>query len=759
MSNQIEDEENLKSKLEYLNLDLNNIPNWIKDYSNIDYRPQKNYDENTYKIYKYIPISKIEILLTPTNRLNSIKEKFSKAAPLYSYINPKDESDIIRHTTFLRMLKSVKIEEIEEIEEQQKAFNKTTPFKVKFFENYLWQIYYSDIDNKYFMLVTTEDIEYGSFFYLLKKKNECIEKKKEELIYVPICYEQYSEEYLKASEIKDLEKYLWLFAKDWPIVYEVRDRKNILSIQIVGTIDCFENIKSDYRIKLSNKEDAIKFYKFLKAIFILQTELPHHFQFDAKISKTEGLEFEYKGKKISYEELATNINDIYEEAQKQIENLKVENEELSKQLNELQSKKQEQEREYLQKERQIATYLECRKTFLGRVKYFILNKRSKKRPKEEKKDIITEIVRNAKLPIKEMVEKKVYNIEDILEIYKNLDEILVIIRNLKLDVQALNNKVESMELKIKNATLYLDEIDSHEKNIFEFWKFTNKDENLMLNQGVQEETVTNKKIEKTFKYEDDFEDLGKQADKDQERYLTKEQKDAMFIASTELLDILNNIKLKKDTDIINERLTDLKKELEEDRILLEENTDIFGNLEDDTTKAKILAGKKHRENKKNKLQTINMSKETTPEEFKEKMTSELKTLEEVLENSKAKTDHPVYIATTKKIEAVGFQTVYINPEEAIHTIEDETQMNLYKINLKKDMPILYFSNCIYYDNIHKTLPEGMNLGSKCLIDLANYEFEQIDKNYFRINEEIDEKNVITKRITVYTYNVKIKKEN
>ena len=80
------------------------------------------------------------------------------------------------------MLKSVQIEEIKEVEEEQKKLNKEVPFKVKFEENYLWQIYYSDISDTYFMLVPTEDLEYATFFYLLKKQIEYHKTKKEEMI-------------------------------------------------------------------------------------------------------------------------------------------------------------------------------------------------------------------------------------------------------------------------------------------------------------------------------------------------------------------------------------------------------------------------------------------------------------------------------------------------------------------------------------------------------------------------------------------------
>ena len=48
-----------------------------------------------------------------------------------------------------------------------------------------------------------------------------------------------------------------------------------------------------------------------------------------------------------------------------------------------------------------------------------------------------------------------------------------------------------IERKIKNANIYLNEIDLHKKSIFEFWKFTNKDELPSLNEGEEEENKEN----------------------------------------------------------------------------------------------------------------------------------------------------------------------------------------------------------------------------------------------------------------------------
>ena len=156
--------DNMKEKIEYLGLDLENIPSTIKNFKPIKYRIPKFYDEKQYKQYRYVSIKNIQILLSPTNRLDDIQDKYKQASPLIDYLDNKNEDNFIKHTTFLNMLRKVKIEDIEKIEKEQENLNKKVPFKVKFEGNYLWQIYYSETTDQYFMLVPTEDSDYSTFF-------------------------------------------------------------------------------------------------------------------------------------------------------------------------------------------------------------------------------------------------------------------------------------------------------------------------------------------------------------------------------------------------------------------------------------------------------------------------------------------------------------------------------------------------------------------------------------------------------------------
>ena len=281
-------EQEIAKKLEYIGLNLEEIPETLKLVENLQFKPNVGIDEKKYRQYKFVSPKEIEILLSPTNRLEDVKEKYAKASPLISYIDPTNKENEEKHATFLRMLSEIKIEDIEKVEQDQQNLNKKIPFKVRYPGNYLWQIYYSQASDKYFMIVPTEDKDYSTFFYVLKKQ---IEKKKAGKVFVPISNADYTKELLNKTEIQSLENYLWMFTKDWPSIYEVYDKTDRVSLQIVGQTEVYGKIKSEYKVKLSNKIEATKFFKLVKALFILQSDLPAFYKFDTQIDKQVSLEF------------------------------------------------------------------------------------------------------------------------------------------------------------------------------------------------------------------------------------------------------------------------------------------------------------------------------------------------------------------------------------------------------------------------------------------------------------------------------------
>ena len=234
----------INKKLEYIGLDLKAIPETLKLVEDMHFKPNVGFDEKKYRQYRFISPKELEILLSPTNRLDDIKDKYLQASPLADYLDSKNEENQEKHETFLRMLDEVKISDIEKIEQEQQQINKKIPFKVRYSGNYLWQIYYSEENDKYFMIVPTEDKDYSTFFYVLKKQ---IEKKKAGKVFVPISNVDYSRELLNKTEIQSLENYLWLFTKDWPSIYEVYDKTEKVSLQIVGETEVYGKIKSEYK--------------------------------------------------------------------------------------------------------------------------------------------------------------------------------------------------------------------------------------------------------------------------------------------------------------------------------------------------------------------------------------------------------------------------------------------------------------------------------------------------------------------------------
>lgn len=760
----------IKEKLEYLGLDLNNIPKDLSKYKPLDFRIPKFYDEKQYRQYKYIPTKNIQILLSQTNRLDDIAEKYKKAKPLASYLDGESEENILNYTTFLNMLTKLNIKEIDEIEEEQNKLAKKIPFKVKYENNYLWQIYYSENTDQYFMLVPTEDTDYSTFFYLLKKQ---IEKKRASKIFVPIRNAEYSSEYLKKSEFEDIENYLWLFTKDWPLIYEVYDKTNKLSIHIVGETEVYQKVKSPYKIKLKDKEAASRFYKLLKAMFILQTELPHYFKFTTNITKNGEIEFDLEGKKLEYEDIAAWLTEEYnigEDKQKVAEELIKENKE---KLEKLKIEIAAQEIEYLAKEKQISTFLECKKTFFGKFKYYFKyskkNKKSKiKQAPENVKDIIeSQEDENQELP-KRKRKKSNYTIEELIELYRTINLKENELKNILMDLNSLKLKNKNMTKKIENATAFIEEIDNHKKSIFEFWKYSNKDEMATLPEGEQEEVNIIKKIEKTFDYEEDIEKFGKTMDKMQRKLLSKEETDSTYITTTGLLELVNKIKindfLPKD---IETELKEIKKEATQEKALLEnEEFDIFGGLSQDNTKVSKIKNKKHRELPKDKFNILEIGKNTKQIGFKLSLENVISNVKKALGKVVIPENLPVYKAIVDdKLDDRMFNIFNINPENEIaEAIKREgSKVNFYKLNLKEGSNAISFTNCIFYDNQNKTLPIGQDLSTKMLVDVSNLVLKLKSKNTFKLAELEDEKDdfskINVKTVTVFEFDVDIKKQD
>lgn len=759
MPKNTKEKNSITNNLEYIGLDLNNIPEFLLDYRDIDFKPSKVIEENTFKIYRYVNLKDIEILLTPKNRLDSIYEKYMDAVPLNMYLDSENEENIVRYAELLKMFEHLNIKEVEQIDKQQKAFNKKVPFKVKYDNNYLWQVYYSEYTGKYFMMVTIEDLDYSCFFYLLKKKIELNKTGKDEFIFIPISGTDYTKRYLKRSEISDLEKYIWLFTKQWPQIYEVFDYDNELVMHIVGKTDIYDGVETWYKNELKTKEESDKFYKFIKALFILQTELPHYYKFNTQIGENGELIFEHNSRLINYECLSKLINDEYKKYSEQLKNIFEEKEKLDIKLEKLKNEEKEKNLEYLFKEKQVATYLECRTSIFGRIKYFFKSKNGKfirEKIKNKNKEIKQQNKIEKDISNSIIEEKEYYTIEDLIKVCIELDRIEIRIKNSQIDINALEDKINNLNNKIKNANIFIQKIEEHKKSIFEFWKFANKDESIGLNPGQEEkETKKDETLKKTFKYEEDIEDLGILADKIQREKLTKKECDSLYIASTEILNDINKIKQEK--RITKASLDQIKEEAKKEVVLFNsENFDIFGNVKEDKTKISILANKKHREAPKDKFKILDISKDLSLEEYTSEISNQYKTIEKAILKSNTIVDMSAYLISEEKLNNNELKVFHINPNLAIEEASYEEKIHIHKIDLKEGMNTVYYTNIIYYDNNNNTLPLGMNITDKILVDLSKFELRIKKQKIFRINQDINEIENKVKIVCVYEYELKNK---
>ena len=506
----------------------------------------------------------------------------------------------------------------------------------------------------------------------------------------------------------------------------------------------------------------MQFYKLLKAMFILQTELPHYFEFKTDVTDTGEIVFLDENNLMEYAKMPKWINEKYRLGRiKNRDFIKLIRENRGK-LQKLKQQAAEQEIEYLAKEKQISTFLECKKTFFGKFKYYFKynKKKSKKkmRQTEEVEEIDSSIqveTRTARKrpPVKKKKRKENYTIEELIEVYQACEARENQLKDLMMDINALKLKNKNMKKKIENATLFIEEIDSHKKSIFEFWKYSNKDEVAALAEGEEEEVTLIKKVTKAFDYIEDIENFGKVMDKVQRAKLSKEEFDGIYIASTDMLEILNKI---KNNEVlpreIEANLREMKRQARDEKTLLEDDFDIFGGMAQDSTKISTIANKKHRELPKDKFNILDISKNTKPIGYKMTLEQIVGNIKNALEKVVVSEDLPVYLASTEEMLSVNdFNVFNINPEKEIQEIMTQKLMlqrnitqkvdniYLFKLNLKRGMHAISFTNSVFYDNQNKTLPIGQDLSTKILVDMSKLELDLEEEKVFHLVEFEDEK--------------------
>ena len=120
----------------------------------------------------------------------------------------------------------------------------------------------------------------------------------------------------------------------------------------------------------------------------------------------------------------------------------------------------------------------------------------------------------------------------------------------------------------------------------------------------------------------------------------------------------------------------------------------------------------------------------------------------------------VYKSTeNQKLDEKEINVFNINPEKEIEEAikGEEQEINLYKVNVKQGTKGLGFTNIIFYNNQNKTLPVGMDLSTKMILDISKLNLKLKEKTTFKMadfeNPEDDFSDFIVKNINVYEYDI------
>ncbi len=196
--------------------------------------------------------------------------------------------------------------------------------------------------------------------------------------------------------------------------------------------------------------------------------------------RTGGLEFLSGSKLIDYDSLSKFIKEEFLKNKLSSEELNEKIVELNSRLEELKLIEKNKEEEYAIRQKQIAIYLECKKSFFGRIRYYFKKKKDIKESKEDKEQV--QRIEEENVDPEQLIyeTKEYYTIENLIDITKILDRIENQIKNVTLDINALERSVDRLTRKNQNAKNYIDTIEEHKKSIFEFWNFVNKDNVLRI---------------------------------------------------------------------------------------------------------------------------------------------------------------------------------------------------------------------------------------------------------------------------------------
>ena len=166
-------------------------------------------------------------------------------------------------------------------------------------------------------------------------------------------------------------------------------------------------------------------------------------------------------------------------------------------------------------------------------------------------------------------------------------------------------------------------------------------------------------------------------------------------------------------------------------------------------KERTIGNKTHREQPRDRVEILGVKKETRGIELKRSLERVIKDIKSAIKKNQLSEDMYVYKASSEELEFNTFEAVSLDSEKELNEFLKEEKnvdnLYLYKIKLPKGT-----NNIAFFDNKNMTLPLGMNLSNKILVDLSEITIneektKQINKLQFE-EEDDDFSNIIIKNI-------------
>ena len=181
--------------------------------------------------------------------------------------------------------------------------------------------------------------------------------------------------------------------------------------------------------------------------------------------------------------------------------------------------------------------------------------------------------------------------------------------------------------------------------------------------------------------------------------------------------------------------------------------DVFGSILSNEKDKSLINNVRHRENQKDKYRILNINKEITLEDFIDNVRNCLNLVKEVLNKIKTNSELSIYKLSSKKMKIENLNIFNINPKNEFKDVDfsKDKEVYLYKINIKENTPVAFYTNYVFYDNFNKTLPVGMDISTEILFDTFKSKIKEINQETFNINVYDDEYTSKVLKVNVVEY--------